>query len=180
MTGSSNFTLLEARSQRLGGLFMERFELLGWVVEVDAAQTAAYYARHTQCSCAYCQNLIATMERWPLALREALSRMGVNLRQEGEIMELGPEADGLRLYRVGCPVVGRLISKPASAPYCWPGGNYTFWFSANPHEYPVYSDLPAPVLFACITARVPWVLQEQLNPPSPSRGSRSPHGNPAL
>ncbi|GEM_PF-2752912 len=139
---------------------MERLELFGWVVDVDVAETAAYYVRHTQCTCTYCQNLIASMECWPPEIREALSRLGVDLRSEGEIMEFGRDRDGMHLYRVGCPVVGRLIAEPASSPSSWSGGNYEFWFSTDPHEYPAYSDLPAPVVFACITARVPWLLKE--------------------
>jgi len=140
-----------------GKTLVERLELLGWVVEVDSAETASYYARHSQCQCAYCRNFLATMDQWPDAVREALMELGADPQKEGEIMEMGQDPDGLHVYRLACPVRGCVIS---GALRSWHTGNYEFWFSPDPHEAPVHVDFPPPIMFACLEARLPWVLDQ--------------------
>jgi hypothetical protein len=76
----------------------------GWTVRHDRAATVAHYQTVAhgdadRCGCSFCRNFaLQRSTTFPADFLRLLERLGIDPAREAEVYEMGPAADGLRLY----------------------------------------------------------------------------------
>ena len=90
------------------------FVLGPYRLPVDVEKTWAWYDAHGEiaggCGCAYCRNFAVAVETVSPEVRDFLDALGLDIRKPCEAMELGPGADGRRLYESFYHLSGTLES----------------------------------------------------------------------
>jgi hypothetical protein len=105
---------------------MERAELAGWLVSVDAERTRATYASIAKggweaCGCTYCRNFGAVvLKSFPSAVLAFFRQAGIDPLKDAEVYEFGESSPRVRSYggeyyfwgRIEKDAPGELQSKP--------------------------------------------------------------------
>ena len=153
---------------------MDLIRVLGWEVEVDAAQTARVQAERESgspesCGCLHCKNFVAARQlAYPPEALRFLRSLGVPENRESELYHCGEIEPGVHFYGGWFHFIGRIASGP-EAPSDGPNGGrirleaisdrFSMGFTRKtalvPESFP--ADTVGQVEFS---AHVPWVLSE--------------------
>ena len=140
----------------------EPIQVGDWVVDIDRDVTIATYCRlpliSERCSCAYCRNYVAAVDRLPPAFLQLLDRLGIDPRREAEVYEMNRNDDGTHYYGGFYHCVGRIMCEPDQARLVPIAPTLEIWFTG--HVALVPNDFPPPVLQIEFTGNIPWVLDE--------------------
>ena len=125
---------------------------------VDVKRTRDWYAAHGEvaggCDCAYCRNFTAAVETVSPEIRDFFDALGLDIRKPREAMELGPRAEGHRLYENFYHLAGTLET---NAPDRLEIGEAEAGFSPDCDLLP--EDFPRPCFQLNVAMELPWLLE---------------------
>ena len=140
------------------------------VMDVDVAQTRAYYSREStktareNCRCAGCQNFDRAILQAPEGVLSFLKDLGIDPQKPCEVFGLAgvPDEKGGYLYGGWYHVVGRLIKGEEDPQKCYKPDEcfeFTVGFTDKKEKMGfVERDFPAPVLELSVRIYLPWLL----------------------
>lgn len=140
---------------------MKTIEIDDWKFSVDIEKTKEYYKTHSLCECAYCRNFYSQIDEKLPKLKEFLEEFGVDISKPDEISSFTyeNEIDYSTVYYTVC---GEIIED----------SKYEIDIYDNLFLSIVVHDDTAPpneqtgqyFTFSVFQIRLPWVLDEPLNP----------------
>ena len=143
---------------------MAEFVFGTYRLEADVAATRAWYAAHGEiaggCDCAYCRNFAAAIGGAPGEVLRFLRELGADPLRPREVMELGREPDGRRLYEVIYHIAGLFGDREGPRMELLP--EVHCGFSAECDLLP--EEFPRPCFQLDLDLRLPWVLPEPEEP----------------
>ncbi|WJY27537.1 MULTISPECIES: hypothetical protein [Sporosarcina] len=139
-----------------------------YVVTIDRTSTKNYYDTHQfiteDCGCSYCANYRLACDHFPQEIQDLFDVLGIDPRKEGEVSEVGVNADGTHLYVAFYHLVGEILAGPG--PYPAVGGEHDVRFVCPDRVEMDFSDeldlvpdnFPQPAVQFEIQLNVPWLL----------------------
>ena len=137
------------------------------IIRFDRALTPAVYESISRgdakrCGCSYCLNFAAQRSSaYPEEFRAILDSLGIDPEKEGEVYELGPEAD-LRIYGGWLYFAGEVVQGGARNSTI---ANFEFWFVNASHLPKPPADFGGNVAAVEFITKLPWTLA---SPPEPA------------
>ena len=144
-----------------------------WEFSVDVEKTKEYYKINSLCECSDCRNFYAQIEEKLPKLKEFLSEFGVDISKPDEISSCTYEGE-IDYYAVYYSVCGE-ITKDSSYEIDIYDNLFLSIFVSDGCEVP-NKQTGKCFTFSVMQIRLPWVLDEPLNPTAKERVFDKFHG----
>ena len=152
---------------------MKTIEKDDWKFSVDIEKTKEYYKINTLCKCSDCRNFYTQIEEKLPKLKEFLSEFGVDILKPDEISSCTYEGE-INYYAVYYSVCGE-ITKDSEYEIDIYDNLFLSIFVSDGCEVP-NNQTGKCFTFSVMQIRLPWVLDEPLNPTAKERVFDKFHG----
>ena len=138
---------------------MERFEWMGYKVEVDVEVTRGWYERAEPwgCGCGHCRNFLSAADQLPEEMCSILKELSIPPEKTTDLCELCHEK-GILHYMASYRIAGRILERPAEVE--WRGLSC----KDDPELFYPYGavNFPQPCFDLTFCPDLPWILDEPL------------------
>lgn len=142
-------------------LFMKKYELWGFHVEIDENATKEWYieAEPWGCECGDCRNflLLAQKRMLPVPVMDTLDMLGIPLEKATYVCAMMPDGEG-HLYQFSYRIAGNIVNEKAldAVPQSW--GEVRCCHELYPYGAP---NFPGPHFDLEFWVTLPWALETE-------------------
>ncbi|AGK53674.1 hypothetical protein [Bacillus sp. 1NLA3E] len=149
---------------------MEQLKIGSWTIEVDVANTKAFYDRQPPITqnwnSVFEQNYVLACDTFPQEVKDLFHSLGVDPHKQGEVNEYKENEDGSHIYGGFYFIVGKIISGPDfwinteddSMPNFETVSGIQIAFTDELAMTPDEEDLQPPVIQLEFQLNIPWLL----------------------